>query len=371
MSGDVLASGAPIFRVGGKSEQGALHLKKNLPNQDAIGWYPPAKGGLPVLLALSDGHGGASYFRSHVGSRIAVEVALKVGRELAEQADDTHESKVKQEAEDRLLKRIVSEWLERVGEDLRAHPITEEERESLAATGPKVLERLQKDERIAYGATLLLVIVTRRFLVFCQLGDGDILCVEPDGETRIVFPTDQVGEDTASLCMSNAWREFQVQVVPIQDGYPPLILASTDGYSKSFVSTADFRRVGADYLEMIRRSGVDAVEKQIPRFLAEASQGGSGDDISLGFIRCSEPGDAEAQLARMAEIEQSVNEKADRSETAEILSRQRAASSMLETLGERCDQIERRTRKLLFLCVASWVLSLLVVLVVMIWWRPV
>lgn len=180
MSGDALASGEPVFRVAGASERGALHVKKNLPNQDGIAWYQPDGGGLPVLLALSDGHGGASYFRSDVGSRIAVEVALAVGRELAEQADDTNESTVsivKREAEDRLVKRIVSEWLERVGEDLRGHPITEVEWESLVAAGPKVLERLQKDERIAYGATLLLVIVTRRFLVFCQLGDGDILGV--------------------------------------------------------------------------------------------------------------------------------------------------------------------------------------------------
>ncbi|HEX3551768.1 MAG TPA: PP2C family serine/threonine-protein phosphatase [Thermoanaerobaculia bacterium] len=370
MSGDALASGAPLFRVGGASERGALHRKKDLPNQDKIDWYQPADGGLPVLLALSDGHGGDSYIRSHEGSRIAVEVALAVGRELAEQADDTHESKVKQEAEDRLLKRIVSEWLERVGEDLRARPITEEEWESLATAGPKVLDRLQKDERIAYGATLLLVIVTRRFLVFCQLGDGDILRIDPDGETQIVFPTspDHVGEDTASLCMANAWREFQVQVVPIQDRHPPLILASTDGYSKSFVSTADFCRVGSDYLEMIRRDGVDAVQEQIPRFLAEASQGGSGDDISLGFIRCSEPDDFEAQHARMAELERRVSEKADRSETAEIRSHQQETSSALETLGRRCDRLESRTRKLLLLCVTSSVLSLVVVFLVVIWW---
>jgi Protein phosphatase 2C len=370
MSGEAQISGKSIVWVGGASERGALHTQRGLPNQDAIGWDQPRQNGLPVLLALSDGHGGASYFRSDAGSQIAVKVALAVGRELADQADAAPDlSSVKREAEDRLLKRIVSEWLKQVAEHLQAHPITDEERESLHSTNPRALERLEKDERIAYGATLLLVIVTGRFLVFCQLGDGDILCIGPTGETQFVFRPgpDQVGEDTASLCMANAWREFLVQVIPVQKKHPPLILASTDGYSKSFVNTEAFCRIGGDYLEMIRNQGVGAVQTQIGKFLAEASQDGSGDDISLGFIRFSEPDDCDSRQVRQAMLERRLESKIDRDAFNVLQEENAVLKSSVEMIESRCDSLDRFARRLLLFCLVSSFLSLFLTL--MVWGR--
>src|SRR6185369_5048247 len=102
MSGETFATPAPGFRIGGATTRGALHVKKDLPNQDAIAWCATKEGDLPVLLAVSDGHGGAAYFRSDVGSRSAVDVALAVGNDLAQQADTLPEAMVRHEAEDRM-----------------------------------------------------------------------------------------------------------------------------------------------------------------------------------------------------------------------------------------------------------------------------
>ena len=293
MSGEASLVPGASYRVGYECVAGALHERRGSPGQDAGYCLQPCPGGLPVLLALSDGHGSAQYFRSDRGAQTAVEVAVEIGEELA-MSDITDLSTIRREAQERLPQRIAQRWRERISRHLEEQPFTDEERAQLmAAKGARAVETLERDPHSAYGATLLLVIVTSQFLLFAQLGDGDILRVDRDGVTSPAFPApaDSVGEDTASLCMDGAWREFQVQVFPLQNGPPPLILASTDGYSKSFKSDADFLRIGSDYLELFRSQGVEAVQARLRGYLMQATREGCGDDVTLGFVRCSEPED--------------------------------------------------------------------------------
>ncbi|MFM7713741.1 MAG: protein phosphatase 2C domain-containing protein, partial [Microcystis sp.] len=57
------------WRCIGESVKGASHVRSGLPNQDAIRWFPESGIGLPLILAVSDGHGSAKSFRSDRGSR--------------------------------------------------------------------------------------------------------------------------------------------------------------------------------------------------------------------------------------------------------------------------------------------------------------
>ena len=68
------------------------------------------------------------------------------------------------------------------------------------------------------------------------------------------------------------------------DPPPALILLATDGYANSFVNEAAFLQVGTDILEMIRTEGLETVQENLATWLAEASQDGSGDDITLGIL---------------------------------------------------------------------------------------
>ena len=68
-------------------------------------------------------------------------------------------------------------------------------------------------------------------------------------------------------------------------GEPPaLILVSTDGYANSFRNEAGFFKVGSDLLDMIREDGLDSISDNLETWLIEASQAGSGDDVTLGLI---------------------------------------------------------------------------------------
>ena len=68
-------------------------------------------------------------------------------------------------------------------------------------------------------------------------------------------------------------------------GAPPaLILAATDGYANAYRDEASFRQVAGDFWTLLRDEGEAAVQPHLTEWLNEASQQGSGDDISVGLV---------------------------------------------------------------------------------------
>ncbi len=279
----------PEWRIIGKSVQGASHVRTGLPNQDAICWLPESGTGLPLVLAVSDGHGSAKCFRSDVGARLAVETTTKVIQEFLESLPEPPNlSTIKRWAEENLRREIVRRWRDAVADDLSAKPFTSAELEQAdAKVGGSKRRQVVPDPILAYGATLLTVVVAEPFILYLQLGDGDILTISEMGEVgRPPLPADErlFANETTSLCSRDAWRDFRSHFQVLSGPPPALILVSTDGYANSFRNEADFLIVGADILEMIRSDGLDAVDERLQTWLTEASQEGSGDDITLGIL---------------------------------------------------------------------------------------
>ncbi|HOT91494.1 MAG TPA: protein phosphatase 2C domain-containing protein [Anaerolineae bacterium] len=278
-----------VWRVLGRSVQGAAHVRAGIPNQDAIQWFPDSGVGPPLILSVSDGHGSPRNFRSDVGARFAVEVTTGLMRELlsAGPPDPTRLTAIKRTAEERLPGEITRRWREAVAQHLKANPITPEELEALEKRrDPKARRAIEKDPHIAYGATLLSVLVTPGFILYLQLGDGDILTVTENGEVTRPMPHDPrlMANETTSLCMTDAWREVQIKFQALYGPHPALILLSSDGYANSFVNEAAFIKVGSDILDILRTDGLEAVEQNLEAWLTEASKAGSGDDITLGLV---------------------------------------------------------------------------------------
>jgi hypothetical protein len=277
------------WRVIGHSVRGASHVRAGLPNQDAIRWLPESGTGLPLVLAVSDGHGSARCFRSDVGARLAVETATQVTQEFLDSLPDSlNLSAIKRWAEENLPRAIVHRWKDRVADDIFAHPLPKANLDRLEAN-EDVTKRRQVvlDPLLAYGATLLTVLVTESFILYLQLGDGDILTVSEAGEvSRPPLPADArlFANETTSLCSRDAWREFRSHFQVLSGSPPALILVSTDGYTNSFRDEAGFLQVGADFLALIRADGLDAVHESLESWLSEASRNGSGDDITLGIL---------------------------------------------------------------------------------------
>lgn len=279
----------PRWRVIGQSVRGASHVRAALPNQDAIRWLPESGIGLPLILAASDGHGSTKCFRSDMGARIAVETATEVIQKFLDGLTwPVNLSAVNRWAEENLPREIARRWREGVADHVSATPLTSDELAQLEAKdGVGKRRQVGLEPVLAYGATLLAVVVAEPFILYLQLGDGDILTVSEAGEvSRAPLPADErlFANETTSLCFRDAWREFRTHFQVISGSLPTLILVSTDGYGNSFRDEAGFLQVGADILAMIRADGLDAVSAGMETWLAEASQKGSGDDVTLGII---------------------------------------------------------------------------------------
>jgi protein phosphatase 2C-like protein len=237
---------------------GARHLREGRPCQDAVRVL--AQGDI-VAMAVADGHGTCAH--GEIGAELAVDVTVNALLQFAEvlggkQSGDAHAYAVHP-----LRLQLVREWADRVrhhagAADADLHP---------------------------YGTTLIFALATPTFLLVGQIGDGDILLVDGSGRvSRPIAPDpSSFAEETASMCEGEAWTVMRVLAIP-----PPkqeaLLLLSTDGYGKSYATDEIFERIGPDYLNLIRESGLASLEPQLHGFLTTVTEKASGDDIALSML---------------------------------------------------------------------------------------
>ena len=360
------------WRCIGESVKGASHVRSGLPNQDAIRWFPESGIGLPLILAVSDGHGSAKSFRSDRGSRFAVETAIKVIQEffLSSQSSDINFSALKDAAQRLLPPRLVNEWRKAVNKDLGLSEndeekltnkpnFTDEEKQILVdKDGEAAWQAVENNYFLAYGATVLAVLVTDSFIVYIQLGDGDILEVDSKGNTTRPLERDPnlIANETTSLCMNKAWNEFQVHLEQYPKGtpkqMPALILVSTDGYSNSFSTDEGFFKIGQDYRQMFKSNLTEEVRQKLEGFLQETSEKGSGDDITLGMIKRLETDDRDYLTDRVEDLDRQVTV------VKESSMRQQKDISGIESTVKRLDNHQKKIDNKVVLLILGLIVTL-------------
>lgn len=258
--------------------RGATHLKSGLPNQDAIGVKRTDTG---IVVAISDGHGSSRYVRSDIGAKLAVEVAVEELSPLLKRKNSQRASA--SELESHLAQVLVRKWDRAVESHLAESPLSIDERIKSGLSA--------EDDRLCYGATLIAMVATGRFMLYLQLGDGDIIVVEQSGNISRPLSKDPalIGNETTSLSSSDAWNKMQIISRSLDRDnrceQPALILAATDGYANSFKDEAAFLQAGKDYYRLLSRSdGVSVIQEHVHAWLREASDNFSGDDISLVLL---------------------------------------------------------------------------------------
>ena len=209
-----------------------------------------------VAAAVADGHGTSVH--ADAGARMAVCEALaalvRFAHEMQRRAADVR-------AVQRYAKNPFRTWVVRASAGSADAPLAD------------------------YGATLLTAVAAPDYLLVGQIGDGDVLLVDPDGSVEAPLPDDPAsfGDETASLCLPGAEYAMRVRALPAPEAGTLLLLA-TDGYGNSYESDADFRRIGPDYLDRMQRDGTDAVVARLPRYLDDVTVRGSGDDVALAML---------------------------------------------------------------------------------------
>lgn len=262
------------WRAAAASVRGAAHRRRSRANQDAVILQQPTAVAPWPIVAVADGHGSPDCPRSRTGARLAVRSAACI---LHSFATAQRYSSQPQDAflQPRLRESLVRHWRQAVADHLRRHP------------WPRLAEPPHGEPAyLAYGTTLLAALALSSHLFFFQIGDGDILSVSADGSVRSLWDDSEpsIGEETPSLCLPNAEQWMRAAVLPVSADGPEMILLATDGYAKSFATRQDFLQVGSDLRDCRKGQGWPALLRQLPAWLRETSEAGSGDDISVGIL---------------------------------------------------------------------------------------
>ncbi len=270
----VIQSEHNLWHYTGACVRGASHVRHGLPNQDfyaCVADVSPTRP--PLIMAVADGHGSAKSFRSDRGSRFAGQVVVNTLKAFFDRLEEpANFSLIKRSAEEHLPPDMVRQWEKAVLDDLAADPLPPE------TDAPNPL--------LVYGATLLAVLVTDTFICYWQLGDGDIVTVWDNGQIERPLPKDErlFANETTSLCQKEAWRNFRFRFQPITEQAPRLILLTTDGYPNSFRDDAGFLQAAGDIQAMIRNDDFGMIAENLETWLNEASELGSGDDVTVGVL---------------------------------------------------------------------------------------
>jgi len=274
----------------GETVRGAAHVKNSLPNQDAMGFWQEMDNTAPLIEVVSDGHGNEKCFRCHIGSRYAVQSAIETLKELTQIADFSRSGlQIGNIAERTAPSRILENWRSKAQEHLKEHPFSAEELGKLAvAKGSAAIRKIEENPLIAYGATLLAVLVTDSYILYFQIGDGNITVVDEGGKISrpLKAGSCDYGNETDSLCQDEAASNCRIHVRSTHASVPAVILLSTDGYINSFPDPSGFMEIPANLVRTLDEEGPDGLLTMLHDELVETSRLGSGDDITLGIVGC-------------------------------------------------------------------------------------
>lgn len=264
---------------------GGMHARAGMPLQDAVGWWPGPRddGGEhaeEVVLAVADGHGSRECFRSDRGARLAVGWACLAGAEaLADGKFRSGQDGDSYGAAKAMVADIVDRWRASVQADLVDSPPVEEEIAGTSLGWPT------GNPSLAYGTTLLLAVASWHSLILAQLGDGQILTVDPGGHVSCPMPPDpvSVAGATSSLAQADAASACRITVVDLVSAPLNLVLLSSDGYGNAFVDPDWQLQVGRDVDKQLREDGPVAVRARLGGWLVDAANA-CGDDATVAIL---------------------------------------------------------------------------------------
>lgn len=254
------------------TERGAAHRAAGLPNQDAVEVRPLGGG---MVAAVADGHGHSRHFRSARGARLAVSIGCQAAADLAARPGGLPAAP--EELRRLLVPDIVTRWRDAVHRDVAAEPFT----------GAEDAVRRGDDVTIPYGTTLLVAIGMGERLLLAQIGDGDIVCIRPDGTALLAVPGDPLldGRHTTSLCSVGAGDSFRVATVDLTGTAVLGALLATDGYGNAQVAQVWESVVSAELAGPITTRPLSWMASQLQAQAGQcASVDGSADDTTLALL---------------------------------------------------------------------------------------
>lgn len=289
--------------------RGHLHVMNEFPCEDSSVSFS-SENGRYHIVAVADGHGSKSCFRSDYGSKAATEVAIACLQQFADATlvseeveerfykDVFSNPRYRQMTVRRLTDTIIAEWHDRVLDDYTKNPPSTEEMGESAAeyAGGKSPSHI-------YGTTLIAALQMPKCLILVHQGDGRCDVFYSDGSVDQPIPWDARCEDTTttSLCDEDAADGFRSCVISLEDkpviacflgcdGVEDAYRDTYEGLGGSHVLMGGVHTFYKDLLCQLAKMGQAEFENylklMLPDFSANGkfSRSGSGDDVSIAGI---------------------------------------------------------------------------------------
>lgn len=283
---------------------GASHIKKGTVCQD---YSASAEADSYKLAVISDGHGGADYFRSDRGSRFAVKAFCRCVADAFAVCTDTSQEELTENSflknkaknfadalgacrtdkqiEEQMrwfMRSVVTNWNILVEEDMAADPFREEE---MTGVSEKAKARYEKGEKVhsAYGATLIGAVITDDFWLGVHIGDGKCVAFGRDGTDCEPIPWDEQCflNVTTSICDSNAGSEFRYF---FSRELPAAVFVGSDGIDDSFSKDRHLHNFYRTVLSSFATEAEEKAVQSLADYLPELSAQGSADDMSVACV---------------------------------------------------------------------------------------
>jgi serine/threonine protein phosphatase PrpC len=285
------------YVIGGATEKGITHVKKNMPNQDAYRLFTHEN---YIILTVADGHGSHIHFRSAIGSKLAVDATIKHLSKYAEKDSKTfHVDEL-----ETLKKDIYQEWISTCKEYTSNYPIeisihskethiiketkhTEKTSEYVTTIDDRTIILTEKEATYilahpltAYGSTLIATLVINEGTIILKLGDGDLRLVFDGHPFHILEDEPEMyGNQTYSLSSTDALEHFQIAYINM---HPDLIYMSTDGVINSYADDKDYHLLGLELLKSYVYQQ-DTFDEDLKQLMQRFANDGSGDDCTICY----------------------------------------------------------------------------------------
>lgn len=230
------------------------------------------------IVTACDGHGGIIYIRSDRGAKFASQSVKDV---ITKYSIEKLENLILIDALDKIKLEILCRWNQLVEEDYSNNPFSFEELQKLSEND---VFKLSNNYILAYGTTLNAAILTDKYLISIQIGDGGMFFIY-DNNMQIVFPEndENVANITNSLCGDDAYSNLFIKSVE-KDEYKGIILC-TDGLLGPYQTYSNFyEKFVIPFINKFKNNN-KKIFKELNEYIDNlATKIGIGDDVSFATI---------------------------------------------------------------------------------------
>ena len=293
------------FRIFAASSIGPKYAERGWDCQDSSGKLEFKN---IQAIAVADGHGGSDYFRSAIGSKLAIEVLFnqlknffETGTDETERLSDMGIKKFKYDFVHEWRAAVKKDWDDRLSDgkplgegEIRYKSVSDKYKARYTSSDPEVVKNYLY---AAYGTTLICAVSTGTQILILQIGDGTCVLLQDNGKFKVPIPHDEENylNVTVSLCDKDSELKIHHAILNCDSNSPiaPVaIFLSTDGLDDCFPYYQNEEYLYQLYTDVViddmlksNSNFVSATDKEIEeKLLPELTRKSSQDDISLAYF---------------------------------------------------------------------------------------